>query len=221
MEKISIIICVYDEWRFLETAIESCFRQNIFKEIIIVDDCSKVPAPKDLLPILNQKSIKFIKTSENMGLAGATNFGVAQSSGEFFIRLDSDDYFYRNTLTNLCRGLEDKSADIIYGDIISNDLLGCPCKNVTRDGLAVGNPIFAGSLVRKATWEKAGGYPVHPGIKSHYDDWGFWCRCYNVGAKFKYLPGVVYCHREREDSMLRVLAEDPGKYIKLATGELK
>ena len=43
----------------------------------------------------NVKS-KVIKTPQNMGCGGARNFGIANSSGQYLMFLDADDYYINN-----------------------------------------------------------------------------------------------------------------------------
>ena len=40
---------------------------------------------------------------------------------------------------------------------------------------------------------------------SHYEDYGFWCRAFKAGYKFRYVPITVYEHTNRADSMLKQL----------------
>jgi len=89
----SIIIPTYNREKMVIRAIESVLNQSYKNiEIIVIDDCS-TDNTKEIINGLfcKDKRIKYIRTKKNLGGAGARNFGVKESSGEFIAFLDSDD----------------------------------------------------------------------------------------------------------------------------------
>ena len=215
---VSIIICTYNDSQYLPRAIESCLLQNVDKEIIVVDDCSTVPIIHKVLELIDSNGIRLIRHPENRGLSAARNTGIAASSNDFIIPLDSDDFFFPRSLSGLL-AMVSSEYDIFYGLMTCSGRVVKPYTGVIdRDVLLKENPIFSSSLFRKTAWEKVGGYKVRQG--PHYEDWNFWCRCYMSGLKFRLVPVLVYEHTERLDSMLRFLEKSKEKYVVIAIEEL-
>lgn len=216
---VSIIVCTYNDSEYLERSLKSCIDQNIDKEIILVDDCSTKPIINNVLKMIKTYSIRYIRHKKNEGLSAARNTGIKNSTKDFIITLDADDFFYARSIKSLLINVE-KDYDIFYGIITSAGKMVYPyTEEINREVLMKDNPIFCSSLFRKSIWKKVGGYKVRNG--PHYEDWNFWCRCFLHGAKFKYVNSLIYEHTERSDSMLRIL--DPKKefYRTIATEEIR
>lgn len=218
---VSIVVCTYNDSNYLPRALKSCIIQNIEKEIILVDDCSTDPMNPEVSRLIedNKDLITYIRHPVNSGLSASRNTGISASKYDYVIPLDADDFLYPRSLRTLLHFASDYH-DIFYGFITSLGKVVYPIKeNISMGILLEQNPIFCSSIFRKSIWEKVGGYKVRVG--PHYEDWNFWCRCFIAGAKFKYVPTLVYEHTERPDSMLRTLALDKDKYVKIATEELR
>ena len=88
---VSIIITNYNYGKYISRAIRSCLNQKFVNhEVIVVDDCSTDDSLKTIKCFSDQ--IKVVKTKSNAGVAAAANLGVQHSRGQFFIRVDADDY---------------------------------------------------------------------------------------------------------------------------------
>ena len=59
-------------------------------EIVVVDDCSTDQTSKILQKF--SRKVKIVKHSKNLGLPSALNTGILESSGQFIVRLDADDF---------------------------------------------------------------------------------------------------------------------------------
>lgn len=218
---VSIVVCTYNDSHLLGRALKSCLLQNIQKEIILVDDCSTEPMNPSVLKMIeeNRDQITVIRHPINVGLSGARNTGIAASNYDLVITLDSDDFFFPRSIRTLVH-YASESNDIFYGFMTSSGRVAFPySKEITKDVLLRSNPIFCSSLFKKSIWDKVGGYKMRHG--PHYEDWNFWCKCFIAGAKFQYIPTLVYEHTERPDSMLRKLEIDKQKYVDIATEELR
>jgi len=91
--RISFLILNYNRASFLDRAIRSCLNQYIFgfeREIIVVDDSSS----DNSLEILAKygDSIKVLTNTKNMGVGYGSKLALESSTGDYFIRVDSDDY---------------------------------------------------------------------------------------------------------------------------------
>ena len=102
---VSVITTFYNAQDYILKCLNSVNNQliNEFFEIefVLVDDCSTDDTAKiikiffDNYTTGNVKS-KVIKTPQNMGCGGARNFGIANSSGQYLMFLDADDYYINN-----------------------------------------------------------------------------------------------------------------------------
>lgn len=99
----SIIVPVYKvdkEW--LEKCISSVVSQHYRNwELVLVDDASKKDDLKQLMNAWASRDsrIHAYYLEQNSGIAGATNFGIKQASGEFIGFLDHDDELTPDALT--------------------------------------------------------------------------------------------------------------------------
>ena len=120
---VSIITTFYNAKDYILKCINSVNNQLINKdfeiEYILIDDCSEDDSSKiiriffDLYTNKNVKS-KVIKTPQNMGCGAARNFGITNSTGNYLMFLDADDYYIHNDF--VLRAYEmmiEHNADII------------------------------------------------------------------------------------------------------------
>lgn len=89
--KISFILPVYNVSPYLSDAIESILRQNVVKEIILVDDGSTDDSLKISIDYANRHPFIYVIHSQNKGVGAARNAGLRLARGEYIFLLDPDD----------------------------------------------------------------------------------------------------------------------------------
>jgi len=103
MEKISIIITIFNNSKFLTKCIKSILSQSYLpKEVILIDDGSSDNNTKSIYlkyKISKKIDFKFYKI-KNIGPSGARNFGLKKVSCDFFCFFDPDDYMQKNFIRN-------------------------------------------------------------------------------------------------------------------------
>jgi glycosyltransferase involved in cell wall biosynthesis len=120
--KISVILCAYNEEKFIRKAIESVVNQTLkCIEIIIVNDGST----DNTLNIINgyakdDSRIKVID-QENIGLGASRNKGMKIASGEYVTFLDADDWFTEEAFEISYNEAKDKDTDITMYQMINYD----------------------------------------------------------------------------------------------------
>ena len=100
VDKVSIIMPLYNNEKFVQSAIDSVRRQTYPKwELIVVDDAS-TDGSFDIANRMAQKDrrIKVFQLPNNSGVAAARNFGINLSDGRYIAFLDSDDMWGKNKL---------------------------------------------------------------------------------------------------------------------------
>lgn len=96
--KISILMCVYNEEKFIGDAIKSVLAQTYKNfELIIIDDGSTDDTSKIILSHLNDKRINFFQPGK-LGKVKANNFAYEKSSGDFITFFSGDDLMSKESI---------------------------------------------------------------------------------------------------------------------------
>ncbi|WP_408071409.1 glycosyltransferase family 2 protein [Butyrivibrio sp. JL13D10] len=132
MDKISIIVPVYNVEKYLKRCVESLINQTFTNlEILLIDDGSKDSSGRlcDELALLDDRIKVFHK--ENGGLSDARNYGIERAQGDFLCFVDSDDYIASEYCSLMHKIALDENADIVMcgvkrfsGDIYVGSDLG-------------------------------------------------------------------------------------------------
>ncbi len=103
MEKISVIIPVYNAYPYLEKCLHSVVSQTYPNlEILLVNDCSTDKSKDICMKYSNiYNNIKYFQFDRNKGVSYARNFGLDNASGSFIGFVDSDDWIDENMYTVL------------------------------------------------------------------------------------------------------------------------
>lgn len=126
-------------------------------------------------------------------LAEARNEGAANAQGEWICFLDADDELDSQYLEWMQLTIKGRAAENL---LIRPATLGIRADGV-EDAHAVviperpildANFMVIGTLVKKATFDEAGGFAEWP----LYEDWDLWIRCHRTGAKFVSSPNSIY-----------------------------
>ncbi|MDZ7546000.1 glycosyltransferase family 2 protein [Clostridium perfringens] len=93
MPKVSFIVAVYNTENYLEKCLESIRNQTLENiEVIIVNDGSTDNSDKIIDKFIKKDKRFKVINKENGGLSSARNLGVSETTGEFIIFIDSDDF---------------------------------------------------------------------------------------------------------------------------------
>ncbi|MDD5457830.1 MAG: glycosyltransferase [Phycisphaerae bacterium] len=114
---ISIIVPVYKiDCKWLDKCIKSVINQHCGNwELILVDDASQKSDLNQLMDrwAAKEKRIRVYYLKENLGIAGATNFGIHKAKGQFIAFLDHDDELTEDALTWVTFALN-KNQDALW-----------------------------------------------------------------------------------------------------------
>ncbi|MNO28193.1 putative glycosyltransferase EpsE [compost metagenome] len=96
MPKISVLMPVYNNEAYLDSAIESILDQSFSDfEFIIINDGS-TDKSGDIIARYSDPRIKRIDNTVNCGVTESLNKGLQLAVGEFIARMDSDDFSHPN-----------------------------------------------------------------------------------------------------------------------------
>ena len=128
-------------------------RQSI--EIIVIDDASE----DESLEVLQEfaGSILLIKNSTNEGVSTASNLGIEASSGEYVMRVDSDDYLSHFSCSFLSQVLDNNDDNQVrmgqkvqnITPALSDNLITCMTSPHHVEG-----PIAMAAFNGKGKWER-------------------------------------------------------------------
>jgi len=209
--KYTIVTPVYNREKSIVRCIESVLRQNYNKfEFIIINDGS-VDGTKRVIENYSNKDSRLvlINLKENRGVNFARNRGIENTSGDFIIFLDSDDWFadailaevnneinknqgYSHYLFTVSDRMKDTSLPENYARMYYKDWL---TRKITGDFTSVIKP---NCFKHKLFWEQFNGYE---GLN--------WLRVMKGSQPMLFINKViVHIERDREDSLSRMLFSD-------------
>lgn len=122
-KKISIIIPVYNEGRYINSVLKRVIKSNTLglkKEIVIVDDGSTDNTQNVIKKYLirnDNKKIRILnfKLKKNLGKGIALKTGFLESTGDIVVVQDADLEYNPNDYKNLLDPFLNNDADVVYG----------------------------------------------------------------------------------------------------------
>ena len=205
---LTIVIPCYRQEEFLPRAIGSVKSLGIPAEIVVVFDGEVLVSNEELASLLinSEMGLTTICLEENWGLATARNIGVENARGEYFLPLDADNSVFAENLLAAVSEIERLGADAGFGALLRHGegagLMGAvawPPKTSTPY-----NFIDAMAVYRKSLWVSVGGFNVL-GVSGH-EDYEFWLKVHESGARVIKLPHVLGKYDVRPDSMIHSTA---------------
>ncbi len=117
-KKITIIICSYNNSKYLKKCLKSIFNQSISKkyyDVILIDDKSTDKSLKIIKYFENKRNLLIIKNKKNIGLVKSCNIAIKKSKTDFIVRVDSDDYISKDFIKYFLKFIY-KKYDFIYSN---------------------------------------------------------------------------------------------------------
>lgn len=213
MDKISIIIPIYNAEMYLREAIEAVLSQSYKKlEVILVDDGSK----DHCFEICKEyekmdKRVRIVK-KENGGLSDARNAGLKVATGDFIMFCDADDFFELTACEKMLKEITKQQADFVTANYIYTYQNGekwnkpvFPADKYSNFELSIDdhfhsfyvlNSSVCNKIFRKSFLDELG----IEFVKGLYaEDAIFTTYCFIKAKKVVYLPDVIYNYRQRQE----------------------
>ena len=115
MDKISVVVPVYNVEKYLRKCIDSIINQTYKNlEIILVDDgspdkcgeiCDEYAKKDNRVKVIHKK---------NAGVSSARNDGIDNATGEYIIFVDSDDWLEDNAIEIMVDKLNEYDYDCVF-----------------------------------------------------------------------------------------------------------
>lgn len=211
MNKVSILVAVYNGEKWLDECLESLLAQTYADvEIVCVDDAS---TDGSLLLIkkyaAEHSSIKFIVNDVNCGQAVSRNRAFEQSTGDYIMMVDCDDFLSPDAVESAVKVLDDNddTGSVLLRLVYYDDATGCKqefvnsCKGEVLDGAeamraALDWGIHGLYLARRKLYER---FPFDTSSRLYSDD-NTSRRHYLHSGKVRFCDGV-YFYRRHDNSM--------------------
>lgn len=152
MDKVSIIIPVYNVEKYLNKCLDSVMKQTYYNiEIILVDDGS-IDSSGEICDSYSYDERIHVYHIKNQGVANARNFGLENSTGKYITFIDGDDWIepiYVEKLVNTMQ--KTKSEMVICGAIVElEDGTFIKNQSTAKSGLIPINRYINDILLEKA-----------------------------------------------------------------------
>lgn len=121
INKLSIVIPAYNEGktihRILDKITDVQLLNNIQKEVIIVNDCSKDDTKQAIERYMQQSALSIVLYNHevNKGKGAALHTGIKQATGDLVIIQDADLEYDPHEFNILLKPVLDGFADVVYG----------------------------------------------------------------------------------------------------------
>ena len=178
MKKVSVIIIVYNDARFIERAILSALNQTYEAiEIIVVDDGS-TDSSLAIAQSFEKRGVR-VFSKPNEGAASARNLGAKQACGEYLAFLDSDDVWVPQRIEKMVRACASiEEACLVFSGYFFVDTQlkpvmrpfiarsSTPYQNVLR---CKNQMIPSTMLIHREIFHRLNGFPEEPKVRGYED----------------------------------------------------
>ena len=112
-KKVSVVVPVYNAEKYIESCIQSVLDQDYQNiELVLINDGSRDNSGAVCERYAEKYENIIYSAQENSGVSSARNKGIALSSGEYVMFVDSDDRIKSNMVSKLFSALEENGADL-------------------------------------------------------------------------------------------------------------
>jgi len=196
--KISVITPSYNQGIYIEETIQSVLNQNYPNLEYIIIDGGSSDSTVEIIKKYESK-IDFWVSEKDKGQADAINRGFAKATGDILCWLNSDDYFFPETLKYVASQLNIEKKEILFGEV---DHIFEPDKAVKHSNVKnkyenynlelYDYIIQPGSFWTKKVWESTGA--VDENLHFVFD-WECFLRAKKNNTEFKYSNKVMSMYR--------------------------
>lgn len=205
MQKISVIIPVYNDGKYISETLDSVISQTFTDwEAICVNDGSTDNSLKILKQYAKKDSRIKIINQKNQGVIVARNNAIKKAISEYIFMLDGDDKIAPTTLEKTYKAIISGKGDIItfrvmqFGREHSEMILAKP----NKINMADRNCLVNAALMKKEDFFACGGFDER--FSSMLEDYDLWLNLlYKQNKKFYKIPEILFFYRIKPKKLSR------------------
>jgi glycosyltransferase involved in cell wall biosynthesis len=206
LPKISVVMPVYNNERYLRTAIESVLSQTLGDfEFIVISESDTSSESRSIIDSYSDGRINHVRNESRLGMIESLNVGLKLARGEFIARMDADDVCLPDRFAHQLEYLDSHpdvgivgSASRVVDDSGSTVLIDIrPHEAVMSRWMSLfGPPVSHPSvMVRTQLMRQIGGYD--PSMIC--EDYDLWIRALDV-TKIENMPEILLVRRVHDKS---------------------
>lgn len=194
---VSVIVPCYNHGEYLLEALSSLLAQTYINwECVIVNDGSTDNTEEIAMDYCNKDSRFRYLYQSNSGVSEARNNGIKESSGEYVLPLDGDDFINKEFIDVAVSCFQgDDSLKLVYPRVelfgVENRAWDLPPYSFNE--LLFQNMIVCSAMYKRADYDKTTGYNIR--MKDGYEDWEFWVSFLNSQDKVIQLDKCTLYYR--------------------------
>jgi len=206
--RVSIVVPCYNLGQYLAEAVDSVLGQSFTDvEILVVDDGSTDDQTRAILDGFSRPKTRVLR-SENRGLPGAKNLGIANTSGELLCMLDADDVLEPEMLARSVAAL-DAAPSMAFAShwlrAFGDEHWEWTPLSCELPALLDINAVNGSAVVRRSAIEAIGGFDE--AFRDGCEDWDLWITMVERGFPGLIIPEFLFRYRRRTGSMSRVMIQ--------------
>ena len=89
MDNLSVVLCTYNEEKFIGKTLIKLINNEIINEIIVIDDNSN-DSTINIINKIQSNKIKLFVRKNTRGFASALSYGISMTSQKYILRFDVD-----------------------------------------------------------------------------------------------------------------------------------
>ncbi len=218
--RVTVIAQCYNHERFLDECLDGIAQQTFRDfELIVIDDCSTDRSRERIEAWItaHRSDAVFLKPPTNLGVSGSLNLAIRHATGEFIIRVATDDAWEPTLLEQLVSRFDESGDEYgaVYADAtcvdedgvrLQEDFVAFHHKGEVPQGdifpvVCEHNWIPASAILMRASAMRAVGEFDE---KLAYEDWDMWIRL-SERHRFAFVPTTLARYRIVRQSLLRTL----------------
>ena len=225
-EKVSVIIPVYNDEKYLKQCVESVLTQTYTNlEIILVDDGSTDHTPEICEEYREKYDQIRVLHKKNGGVGSSRNAGLALATGEYILFIDNDDWLEKHHIEELYKLAKENNADIAAGNFnifyedtstfsywLNDDTYFKKVYSIKEwFSLQYRTDFYNMSVVFTVPWDKLYKrslfknivYPEDAPVEDNLTTW----KVYLLANKIAYENKAIYTHRKIKSSVTASVSE--------------
>lgn len=207
--EVSVVVSLYNYADVVvDTLTSIAASQDVAFELIVVEDHATDDSRNVVQRFIDEHPtvpMTLIAKDANAGLAAARNTGFEHARAPLVMVMDADNMIYPTCLRKLADALADnRDADAAYailedfGD--QRNIRSALAWDVDR--LCRANYIDAQAMLRKAAWQRLGGYRADDDLVYGWEDWDLWLRLAAEGGRAMLVTQILGRYRVQRGSMI-------------------